>query len=398
MIQDPKERLVALQKARDELEKRIGKGATLKGNEKVEVPIICSTGSFNIDLALGVMGIPAGKIIEIYGPESSGKTTLCLHIIREAQKKGYLCSFVDAEHALDLSWARKIGCNTDELLISQPDCGEEALQVCESIVDSQSNAIIVIDSVAALTPRAEIEGEFGASQMGLQARLMSQAMRKLTAKISNAGCTVIFTNQIRSKIGVMYGSPETVTGGNALKFYASIRLDVRRINSESTVDAVEGQTTAALKIKVVKNKVSTPFKVAETELDTGNNGIYGFNKFKEVFDVAVKSNIIEKRGNTYLFGEERIGVGRENAASLFMENKEMFEQVKNKVMNIFNAQNDDIILQGSFAQTIQTEQVEEGEKKQRKGRKPKEFQGELVETKLVDDSIETVVPSEEIVE
>ncbi len=389
------EQIQALELARNDLDKQFGKGTTLMGNEKVETEIICSTGSFNIDMALGVMGIPSGRMMEIYGPESSGKTTFCLHVIREAQKKDLRCAFIDTEHALDLSWARKIGVNTNELLISQPMCGEEALEILERLVDSKVMSIIIVDSIAALTPRSEIEAEMGQAMMGAQARLMGQAMRKLTAKISKANCAVIFTNQLRQKLGVMYGSNEVTTSGNAMKFFAAIRLDIRRLKAESSVDDIGGQTVAGIKVKVIKNKIATPFKVAEVDLDTGKDGIYGFNQFKEVFEVATKYEIIKKAGTWYSINEERIGQGKDNAALYLKEHNDVFLDIKRQVMELFNVYNDDTALQGSFSQTIASEQEDANKPKQRKPRKEKEFQGEMEEIKSID---EPIASTEEVVE
>jgi recombination protein RecA len=283
-----------------------------------------STGSLGLDIALGIGGLPQGRIIEIYGPESSGKTTLTLHVVAEAQKKGGVCAFVDAEHALDPQYAKKLGVNLDELLISQPDTGEQALEIVDTLVRSGAVSLIVVDSVAALTPKAELEGDMGDMQMGSQARLMSQAMRKLTASIGRSNCMVIFINQIRMKIGVMFGSPETTTGGNALKFYASVRLDIRRIGSIKEKDDVVGNTT---RVKVVKNKVAPPFKQVEFDIMYGE----GISKTGELVDIGVKAGIVEKSGSWYSFKDERIGQGRENAKLFLKSNPGVAAEIEDKI-------------------------------------------------------------------
>jgi len=283
-----------------------------------------STGSLGLDIALGIGGLPKGRIVEIYGPESSGKTTLTLHVVAEEQKKGGVCAFVDAEHALDPQYARKLGVNLDELLISQPDTGEQALEIVDTLVRSGAVSLVVIDSVAALTPKSEIEGDMGDMQMGSQARLMSQAMRKLTASIGRSNCMVIFINQIRMKIGVMFGSPETTTGGNALKFYASVRLDIRRIGSIKERDEVTGNTT---RVKVVKNKVAPPFKEVEFDIMYGE----GISKMGEIIDLGVKAGIVEKSGSWYSYGDERIGQGRENAKSFLRANPEVAKTIEDRI-------------------------------------------------------------------
>ena len=298
----------ALDAALSQIERAFGKGSIMrlgKNQQAVEIETI-STGSLGLDIALGVGGLPRGRVIEIYGPESSGKTTLTLHVIAEAQKKGGVCAFVDAEHALDPIYARKLGVNLDDLLISQPDTGEQALEITDTLVRSGAIDVLVIDSVAALTPRAEIEGEMGDSQPGLQARLMSQALRKLTASISRSNTMVIFINQIRMKIGVMYGSPETTTGGNALKFYASVRLDIRRIGSIKDREEVIGNQT---RVKVVKNKVAPPFKQVEFDIMYGE----GISKTGELIDLGVKAGFVEKSGAWFSYDSQRLGQGRENA-------------------------------------------------------------------------------------
>jgi recombination protein RecA len=307
----------ALDAALAQIERAFGKGSIMrlgKNQKAVEIETI-PTGSLGLDIALGVGGLPRGRVIEIYGPESSGKTTLTLHVIAEAQKKGGVCAFVDAEHALDPVYARKLGVNLEDLLISQPDTGEQALEITDTLVRSGAIDVLVIDSVAALTPRAEIEGEMGESQPGLQARLMSQALRKLTASISRSNTMVIFINQIRMKIGVMYGSPETTSGGNALKFYASVRLDIRRIGAIKDREEVVGNQT---RVKVVKNKVAPPFKQVEFDIMYGE----GVSKVGELIDLGVKAGVVEKSGAWFSFDSQRLGQGRENAKSFLKSNPE----------------------------------------------------------------------------
>jgi recombination protein RecA len=313
----------ALDAALSQIERSFGKGSIMrlgKNQKAVEIETI-STGSLGLDIALGVGGLPRGRVIEIYGPESSGKTTLTLHVIAEAQKRGGVCAFVDAEHALDPVYAKKLGVNLEDLLISQPDTGEQALEITDTLVRSGAIDVLVIDSVAALTPRAEIEGEMGDSQPGLQARLMSQALRKLTASISRSNTMVIFINQIRMKIGVMYGSPETTTGGNALKFYASVRLDIRRIGSIKERDEVIGNQT---RVKVVKNKVAPPFKQVEFDIMYGE----GVSKFGELIDLGVKAGVVEKSGAWFSFDSTRLGQGRENAKGFLRQNPEMAARIE----------------------------------------------------------------------
>jgi recombination protein RecA len=308
----------ALDAAIGQIERAFGKGSVMKLGQReraVEIDTI-STGSVGLDLALGVGGLPRGRIVEIYGPESSGKTTLTLHCIAEAQKAGGVCAFVDAEHALDPSYARKLGVDIDELLISQPDTGEQALEIADTLVRSLAIDLVVIDSVAALVPRAELEGEMGDSHMGLQARLMSQALRKLTASIHRSNCIVIFTNQIRQKIGVMFGNPETTTGGNALKFYASVRLDIRRIGQIKDRDQVVGNQT---RVKVVKNKVAPPFRVVEFDIMYGE----GISKTGELLDLGGRAGVIEKSGSWFSYDSQRIGQGRENAKAYLKEHPEV---------------------------------------------------------------------------
>lgn len=310
----------AIDSAIDQIREKFGEGSIMKiaDNQKLNVESI-PTGSISLDIALGVGGIPKGRIVEIYGPESSGKTTLTLHMIAEVQKKGGQAAFIDAEHALDPEYAQKIGVKLDDLLVSQPDSGEQALDIAETLVRSNALDLIVIDSVAALTPRAEIEGEMGASHMGLQARLMSQALRKLTGIISKTNTTVIFINQIRMKIGVMFGNPETTTGGNALKFYASVRIEIRRTAQIKNGDKIIGNRTKA---KVVKNKVAPPFKVAEFDI-MYNEGISGSG---DVLDTGLLMGVIDKSGNSYSFGDVKLGVGRETAKTFLRENPEVFQK------------------------------------------------------------------------
>ena len=316
----------ALDSALAQIERQFGKGSIMKlgaDNPVAEIEST-STGSLGLDIALGIGGLPKGRIIEIYGPESSGKTTVALHVAAEEQKKGGVCAFVDAEHALDPLYARKLGVNLDELLISQPDTGEQALEIVDTLVRSGAVSLIVVDSVAALTPKAELEGDMGDATVGAQARLMSQAMRKLTASISRSKCMVIFINQIRMKIGVMFGSPETTTGGNALKFYASVRLDIRRIGSIKDRDEVVGNTT---RVKVVKNKVAPPFKQVEFDIMYGE----GISKTGELIDLGVKAGVVEKSGAWFSYGDERIGQGRENAKTFLKEHPEVALSIEDKI-------------------------------------------------------------------
>jgi recombination protein RecA len=316
----------ALDAALSQIERAFGKGSIMrlgKNDKAVEIETV-STGSLGLDIALGVGGLPRGRVIEIYGPESSGKTTLALHTIAEAQKKGGVCAFIDAEHALDPIYARKLGVQLDNLLISQPDTGEQALEICDTLVRSGAVDVLVIDSVAALVPRAEIEGEMGDALPGLQARLMSQALRKLTGSISRSNTMVIFINQIRMKIGVMYGSPETTTGGNALKFYASVRLDIRRIGAIKERDEVVGNTT---RVKVVKNKVAPPFKQVEFDIMYGE----GVSKMGELVDLGVKAGIVEKSGAWFSYDSTRIGQGRENAKTFLKQNPDMAAKIEQMI-------------------------------------------------------------------
>ena len=316
----------ALDAALGQIERAFGKGSVIRmgGDQKpVEVEVV-STGSLGLDIALGVGGLPRGRIVEIYGPESSGKTTMALQTIAEAQKKGGICAIVDAEHALDPVYARKLGVNLEDLLISQPDTGEQALEITDTLVRSGACDVLVVDSVAALTPRAEIEGEMGQSLPGLQARLMSQALRKLTASISKSNCMVIFINQIRMKIGVMFGSPETTTGGNALKFYASVRLDIRRIGAIKDRDEVIGNQT---RVKVVKNKLAPPFKQVEFDIMYGE----GTSKVGELLDLGVAASIVEKSGAWFSYDSTRLGQGRENAKEFLRENRSIADEIEGKI-------------------------------------------------------------------
>ncbi len=316
----------ALDSALAQIERQFGKGSIMKlgaDNPVAEIEAT-STGSLGLDIALGIGGLPKGRIIEIYGPESSGKTTLTLHCIAEEQKKGGVCAFVDAEHALDPQYARKLGVDLDELLISQPDTGEQALEITDTLVRSGAVSMVVVDSVAALTPKSELEGDMGDSSVGVQARLMSQAMRKLTGSISRSKCMVVFINQIRMKIGVMFGSPETTTGGNALKFYSSVRLDIRRIGSVKDRDEVVGNAT---RVKVVKNKVAPPFKQVEFDIMYGE----GISKTGELIDLGVKAGVVEKSGSWYSYGDERIGQGRENSKTFLKDNPSVALEIEDKI-------------------------------------------------------------------
>ncbi len=328
---DSQEKLKALQITIDKLEKTYGKGTIMKlSDEKVlDVPTI-PTGSLSLDMALGVGGIPRGRIIEVYGPESSGKTTLAMHCIAEAQKQGGLAAIIDAEHAFDKIYAEKLGIDTENLLISQPDNGEQALEIAEHLIRSGAIDIIVIDSVAALVPRGELEGEMGDSKMGLQARLMSQALRKLTGTINKTGCSCIFINQLREKIGVMFGNPETTTGGNALKFYASIRLDIRRIGQiKESADNVMGNRT---RVKVVKNKVAPPFKVVEFDIMYGK----GISKSGEIIDIGVELDVVQKSGSWFSYDGNKLGQGRDAVKALIEDNPELMEELENKIKEKLN--------------------------------------------------------------
>ncbi|KQM69665.1 DNA recombination/repair protein RecA [Pedobacter sp. Leaf216] len=319
------DKLKALQLTLDKLEKSYGKGTIMKlGDTAIEPIDFISTGSISLDIALGIGGIPKGRVIEIYGPESSGKTTLATHIIAEAQKKGGIAAFIDAEHAFDQFYAKKLGVDTDNLLISQPDNGEQALEIADNLIRSGAIDVIVIDSVAALVPKSEIEGEMGDSKMGLHARLMSQALRKLTGTISKTGCCCIFINQLRDKIGVMFGNPETTTGGNALKFYASVRLDIRRISQIKDSDEVSGNR---VKVKIVKNKVAPPFRIAEFDVMFGE----GISKNGEIVDLGVDFGIIKKAGSWYSYGDTKLGQGRDAVKQLLSDNPELAEELEVKI-------------------------------------------------------------------
>jgi recombination protein RecA len=334
----------ALDAALGQIERAFGKGSIMKLGASVagvEIDVV-SSGSLGLDIALGIGGLPRGRIVEIYGPESSGKTTLALHVIAEAQKAGGTCAFVDAEHALDPGYAKKLGVDIDELLISQPDAGEQALEIADTLVRSGAIDVLVIDSVAALVPRAELEGEMGDSHVGLQARLMSQALRKLTGSISRSRCMVIFINQIRLKIGVMFGNPETTSGGNALKFYASVRLDIRRIGAIKDHDQVVGNQT---RVKVVKNKMAPPFRVVEFDIMYGE----GISKLGELVDLGVKANIVEKSGAWFSYDGQRIGQGRENAKSFLRDNPEIAQAIEKAVRQNAGGVAESLMAAGDFS-------------------------------------------------
>ena len=326
MSNQDKDRNIAIESAIGQIEKAFGKGSVMKlGTSGMNLDIqAISTGSLGLDVALGIGGLPKGRIVEIYGPESSGKTTLALHVVAEAQKAGGACAFVDAEHALDPVYAKKLGVNIDELLISQPDAGEQALEIADTLVRYGAISVLVVDSVAALVPRAELEGDMGDSHMGLQARLMSQALRKLTSSISKSNCLVIFINQIRQKIGIMFGNPETTSGGNALKFYASVRLDIRRIGAIKDKDDIIGNQT---RVKVVKNKVAPPFRTVEFDIMYGE----GISKNGEIVDLGVSAEIIEKSGSWFSYNEQRIGQGRENVKRFLAENTDIAKEIEDKI-------------------------------------------------------------------
>ena len=340
-VLDPKtEKLKALQAAMAKIEKDFGKGSIMKmGDEKVENIDVIPTGSLGLDLALGVGGYPKGRIIEIYGPESSGKTTLAIHAIAEAQRQGGIAAFIDAEHAFDRFYAASLGVDTDNLLISQPDNGEQALEIADQLIRSAAVDIIVVDSVAALTPKAEIEGDMGDNKVGLQARLMSQALRKLTASINKTNTTCIFINQLREKIGVMFGNPETTTGGNALKFYASVRLDIRKVTMLKDGDTPVGNQ---VRVKVIKNKVAPPFRKAEFEITFGQ----GISQIGEIVDLGVEAGIIKKSGSWFSYGDTKIGQGREAVKRILADNPELAEEIKQKLM-------------GSYTPAVEVEASEE---------------------------------------
>ncbi len=324
-MSEQKEKLKALQLTLDKLEKSYGKGTIMKlGDNTVEPIEFISTGSLGLDIALGIGGLPKGRVIEIYGPESSGKTTLALHAIAESQKKGGIAAIIDAEHALDKFYAQKLGVDIENLLISQPDNGEQALEIADNLIRSGAIDIIVIDSVAALVPKSEIEGEMGDSKMGLQARLMSQALRKLTGTISKTGCCCIFINQLREKIGVMFGNPETTTGGNALKFYASVRLDIRRTGQIKDSDEVSGNR---VKVKVVKNKVAPPFRIAEFDIMYGE----GISKIGEIIDLGVAAEIIKKSGSWFSYKDTKLGQGRDAVKQILLDNPELAEEIEGRI-------------------------------------------------------------------
>lgn len=350
MLEEKPEKNRALSLAISQIDKQFGKGSIMRlGDNRAKIAVsTISTGSLALDAALGIGGIPRGRIIEIFGPESSGKTTLSLHIIAEAQKTGGIAAFVDAEHALDANYAKNLGVDTDNLLVSQPDTGEQALEITETLVRSGALELIVIDSVAALVPRAEIEGEMGDSQMGLQARLMSQAMRKLAGAISKSHCSVIFINQLREKIGVMFGNPETTTGGRALKFYASIRIDIRRIASIKNKEIIVGNLT---KVKVVKNKLAPPFREAQFDLIYGK----GISHEGELLDIAVNNDIVEKSGTWFSYGDERLGQGRENVKAYLVENPQLYKEIEKKVRQTLDLEND-----AAKPETSKTEKAPEG--------------------------------------
>ncbi|MAZ46860.1 MAG: recombinase RecA [Rickettsiales bacterium] len=329
------DKLKSLESTISQIERSYGKGSVMRLGERdvVEIDAI-SSGSLSLDVALGIGGLPKGRIVEIYGPESSGKTTLALHVIAEAQKNKGTCAFIDAEHALDPVYAKKLGVNTDEMLISQPDNGEQALEIADTLVNSSAIDVLVVDSVAALVPRAEIEGDMGDSHMGLHARLMSQALRKLTGSISRSQCLVIFINQIRQKIGVMFGNPETTTGGNALKFYASVRMDIRRIGAIKDREEVVGNQT---RVKIVKNKLAPPFKTVEFDIMYGE----GISKTGEILDLAASNGLVEKSGAWYSYNGDRIGQGRENAKNFLKENPEIASKIEQEIRSFGKESKDD---------------------------------------------------------
>jgi len=364
------ERAQAVKLAMEQIEKQFGKGSIMKLNEGslVEGMRVISTGSIALDLALGIGGVPHGRIIEIFGPESSGKTTLALHVLANAQKQGGIGAFIDAEHALDPVYASAIGVDLDNLLVSQPDTGEQALEIAETLVRSGGIDIIIVDSVAALVPRAEIEGEMGDSHMGLQARLMSQALRKLTGAISKSNCTIIFINQLRMKIGIMFGNPETTTGGNALKFYASLRLDIRRISS---IKVGEQDMGNRVRVKVVKNKLASPFKIAEFDIMFG----HGISREGSILDVGVDVEVIQKAGAWFSYGEQRLGQGREAVKQLFIEQPELAKKIEREILTKMKEQGAPLVIGADESLNIQrekvveTESVEELEDEKVKGKK-----------------------------
>ncbi len=337
----------SLEVALGQIERSFGKGSIMtlgKAGTPTNVEVI-PTGSLTLDIALGIGGLPKGRIVEIYGPESSGKTTLSLHAIAEAQKQGGTCAFIDAEHAMSPSYAKKLGVNLDDLLLSQPDSGEQALEIADTLVRSGAVDLMVIDSVAALVPRAELEGDMGDSHMGLQARLMSQALRKLTGSIAKSNTTIIFINQVRMKIGVMFGNPETTTGGNALKFYASVRMDIRRIGAIKEGDSVIGNQT---QVKVVKNKLAPPFRTVEFDIIYGE----GISRLSEIIDLGVKADIVEKAGSWYAYGSAKLGQGKENAKKFLKENPKVMEEIEGKIMKNFGVINDVMLDESEKKQEI----------------------------------------------
>jgi recombination protein RecA len=331
MAEGNKEKLKALQMTMERLDKAYGKGTVMRLGDDLSQDIeVISTGSISLDLALGIKGLPKGRIVEVYGPESSGKTTLAIHAIAESQKKGGICAIIDAEHAFDRFYAESLGVNTEDLLISQPDNGEQALEIADNLISSGAIDLLVVDSVAALTPKAEIEGDMGDSRMGLQARLMSQALRKLTATIKKSGTCVIFINQLREKIGVMFGNPETTTGGNALKFYASVRIDIRRIGQIKSGDEVVGNRT---RVKVVKNKLASPFRKAEFDIMFGE----GFSKSGEIIDLGVDKGIVKKSGSWFSYGDTKLGQGRDAVKALIKDNEELAAELEEKIFAAIEA-------------------------------------------------------------
>jgi len=347
---DSMDKSKALDAALQQIERSYGKGSIMKlGEGQVVETEAISTGSIGLDIGLGIGGLPKGRVVEIYGPESSGKTTLALHCVAEAQKSGGQCAFIDAEHALDPVYAQKLGVELDDLLISQPDAGEQALEIADTLVRSGAIDVIVIDSVAALVPKAELEGEMGDTHVGLQARLMSQALRKLTGSISRSQCMIIFINQIRMKIGVMFGSPETTSGGNALKFYSSVRLDIRRIGAIKDRDEIVGNQT---RVKVVKNKVAPPFKIIEFDIMYGE----GISKMGELIDLGVKAEIVEKSGAWFSYDSQRIGQGRENSKQFLRDNPEIAESIENKIR-----QNAGLLAEAALKETLSSESTESRE-------------------------------------